>query len=304
MKILEPLKKLSVPKWSFPKLHIPTIKKTKNYLALHVGKSFIRLLGLGEDGQPLFPPYETIIEDGDHNKKVLALKDVVEKYGLRGYEVISALPVAEAILKLYKYPSTISQKDLKEAIDWVIKKEMSQIREETLHDHFILHGDKVLNVALVMARAESVNRLTNLIVSAGLKPAIVDYEVLAIVNYGIYHNLALPFSVLYIDYDYSILVTYSLSNISYSPIEWGYLEYTKNTGSYYSQELLEHFLAEVRNSIVINDIFNVYIAGVVLKDEVLVEYLLENIPILGLLDAGDLPPNFFVPYVLSLREMS
>jgi type IV pilus assembly protein PilM len=280
-------------------------KGAKNYLALQVGKSFIRILELGEDGKPVFQPQEIIFEDGDENKKLSALKKVMAEYGLKGHEVIASLPATDGILKLYKYPSKISQKDLNTAIDWVIKKEISQIKEETVYDYFILRGEDAISVALVLARAESVNRLTNLISSAGLKPEIIDYEVLAIVNYGIYHKLALPFSILYIDYDYSILLTYSPSNISYSVINWDYLGYSKKAGSSStSEELLESFLAEVRNLIVINDIFNVYIAGVALNNESFLEYILENLPILGLLDAGELPPNFFIPYTLSLREGS
>ncbi len=280
-------------------------KGAKNYLALQVGKSFIRLLELGEDGKPTFQPQEIIFEDGDENEKLSALKKIVAEYGLKGHRVIAALPATDGILKLNKYPSKISQKDLNTAIDWVIKRETSQIKEETTYDYFILRGEDAISVALVLARAESVNRLTNLISSAGLKPEIIDYEVLAIVNYGIYHKLALPFSILYIDYDYSILLTYSPSNISYSVIHWDYLGYSKRArSSSTSEELLESFLAEVRNLIVINDIFNVYVAGVALNNESFLEYILENLPILGLLDAGELLPNFFIPYTLSLREGS
>jgi len=297
MKLLERIRTLS-----FPSLKV---KRAKNYLALQVGKSFIRLLELGEDGKPIFQPQEIIFEDGDENKKLSALKKVMAEYGLQGHKVIASLPSTDGILKLNKYPSKISQKDLNNAIDWVIKKEISQIKEETVYDYFILRGEDAVSVALVLARAESVNRITNLISSAGLKPEIIDYEVLAIVNYGIYHKLALPFSILYIDYDYSILLTYSPSNISYSVIHWDYLEYSKEAGSFStSEELLESFLAEVRNLIVINDIFNVYVAGVGLGNESFLEYILENLPILGLLDAGELPPNFFIPYTLSLREGS
>ncbi len=238
-------------------------------------------------------------------KKLSALKKIVAEYGLQGHKVIAALPATDGILKLNKYPSKISQKDLNTAIDWVIKRETSQIKEETVYDYFILRGEDAISLALVLARAESVNRLTNLISSAGLKPEIIDYEVLAIVNYGIYHKLALPFSILYIDYDYSILLTYSPSNISYSVINWEYLGYSKEAGSSStSEELLESFLAEVRNLIVINDIYNVYIACVGLGNESFTEYILESLPILGLLDAGELPPNFFIPYTLSLREGS
>jgi len=279
------------------------VKRAKNYLALQVGKSFIRLLELGGDGKPIFQPREIIFENGDGNKKLTALKKIVAEYGLQGHRVIASLPATDGILKLYKYPSKISQKDLNSAIEWRIKSELTQIKEEATYDYFILHGKDALNLALVLARAESVNRLANLISSAGLKPEIIDYEVLAIVNYGIYHKLASPFSTLYIDYDYSILLTYNSSNISYSVINWDYLGYIKKAESHStSEELLENFIAEVRNLIVINDIFNVYVAGVALSNESFLDYILENLPILGLLDAGELPPNFFVPYILSLRE--
>ncbi|MFZ8784338.1 pilus assembly protein PilM [Thermocrinis sp.] len=291
MKLLERIRTLSF----FPS------KGAKNYLALHVGKSFIRLLELGKDEKPIFQPQEIIFEDGDENKKLSALKKIVAEYGLQGHKVIAALPATDGILKLYKYPSKISQKDLNSAIEWRIKSELTQIKEEATYDYFILHGEDTLNLALVLARAESVNRLANLISSAGLKPEIIDYEVLAIVNYGIYHKLALPFSILYIDYDYSILLTYSPSNISYSVIPWDYLGYSKKAGSS-SEGLLDNFVAEARNLIVINDILDVYIAGVVLNDQSFLDYILENLPILGLLDVGELPPNFFVPYILSLRE--
>ncbi len=297
MKLLERIRTLS-----FPSLKG---KGAKNYLALQVGKSFIMLLELGEDGKPIFQPQEIIFENGDENKKLSALKKIVAEYGLKGRRVIASLPATDGILKLYKYPSKISQKDLNSAIEWRIKSELTQIKEETVYDYFILRGEDAISVALVLARAESVNRLTSLISSAGLKPEIIDYEVLAIVNYGIYHKLALPFSILYIDYDYSILLTYRPSNISYSVIHWDYLEYIKKEGSSStSEELLENFIAEVRNLIVINDIFNVYVAGVILSNQSLLDYILESLPISGLLDTGELPPNFFIPYTLSLREGS
>jgi len=286
MKLLERIKKLS----------LPTLKKSKPQIALQVGQRFIRLLKSGE--KPSFPPQEVIFEDGDENKKITVLKDLVNKFGIQGEGVITCIPATDGMLKLYKYPSTISQKDLENAINWIVKKESAEIKEETVYDYFILRDEKVLNVALVMARAESVNRLANLIHSVGLKPEIVDYEVLAIANYGIYHKLSIPFSILYIDYDYSILLSYSSSNLVYSITHWSYWEYSKNN----DEELLESFLAEIRNLIVINDISNIYIAGVALADESFLERLLENLPVIGILDVGELPPNFFVPYILNIRE--
>ncbi len=288
MKLLDSIKKLS----------FPVLKRSKHRLALQVGQRFVRLLETTEGEKSSFPPQEMIFEDGDENRKIALLKDLVNKYKLHGEGVITCIPATDGILKLYKYPSTINQKDLENAISWIIKKELAQIKEEAVYDYFILRGEKVLGVALVMARAESVNKLTNLIRSIGLKPEIVDYEVLAIVNYGIYHKLSVPFSILYIDYDYSILLTYSISNLVYSVIHWSYWEYSKNK----NEDLLESFFAEVRNLIVINDISNVYAAGAALNNESFLERLLENLPVLGFLDAGELPPNFFIPYILSMRR--
>ncbi|WP_448587259.1 pilus assembly protein PilM [Thermocrinis sp.] len=288
MKLIDSIKRLS----------FPVFKRSKYHLALQVGQRFIRLLESAEEQKPSFPPQEIIFEDGDENKKINALKNLVNEYKLQGKSVITCLPATDGILKLYKYPSTINQKDLENAISWIIKRELAQIKEETVYDYFILKGEKILNVALVMARAESVNKLTNLIRSAGLKPDIVDYEILAIVNYGLYHKLSIPFSILYIDYDYSILLAYNTSNLGYSVIHWSYWEYSKNE----NQELLESFFAEVRNLIVINDISNVYAAGVALTNESFLEKLLENLPVLGFLDAGEFSPNFFIPNILSMRE--
>jgi len=283
---------------SIKKLSLPLLKKPKPRLALQVSQRFIRLLGNTEGRKSTFPPQEVIFEDGDENKKITVLKDLVNKFRIQGEGVITCIPATDGILKLYKYPSTINQKDLENAISWVIKRELAQIKEETVYDYFILRDDKILNVALVMARAESVNKLTDLIRSVGLRPEIVDYEILAIINYGIYHKLSIPFSTLYIDYDYSILLTYNTSNLGYSVIHWSYWEYSKNK----NEELLESFFAEVRNLIVINDISNIYAAGPALANESFLERLLENLPVLGFLDAGELPPNFFIPYILSIRE--
>jgi len=280
------------------KLNFPVLRRSKPQLALQIGQRFIRLLTASNDQNSSFPPQEVLFEDADEIKKVSALKDLVSKYRLQGKGVITCIPATDGILKLYKYPSTISQKDLENAISWIIKREIAQIKEDAVYDYFILRGDKLLSVALVMARAESVNKLADLIRSVGLTPEIIDYEILAIVNYGIYHTLPIPFSILYIDYDYSILTTYSISNLGYSVIHWSYWDYIKNK----NEDLLESFFAEVRNLIIINDMHNIYVAGVALSDEDFVENLLENLPVLGVLDAGKSPPSFFIPYILSIRE--
>ena len=102
MKVLDRIRTLSFPSFK--------VKGAKNYLALQVGKSFVRLLELGEDGKPIFQPQEIIFEDRDENKKLSALKKIVAEYRLQGHKVIATLPATDGIVKLYKYPSKISQR--------------------------------------------------------------------------------------------------------------------------------------------------------------------------------------------------
>ncbi|MGC8852243.1 MAG: pilus assembly protein PilM, partial [Hydrogenobacter sp.] len=154
-------------------------------------------------------------------------------------------------------------------------------------------------VVSVFAREEAVNNLKKFIESAGMELKILDYEVTTIINYGLYNKIATPFSVLYIDYGYVLLVTYSPLNVAYFVTHWDYTEYLK-TGD---EQSLENFFAEIRNILIINDLTNIYIAGPILSEEELLTRVLENLPILGLLDIEGLKPNFFIPYTLSLRGM-
>jgi type IV pilus assembly protein PilM len=87
--------------------------------------------------------------------------------------------------------------------------------------------------------------------------------------------------------------------VAYFVTPWDYTEYLKTR----DEPSLENFFAEIRNILIINDLTNIYIAGPILSEEELLTRVLENLPILGLLDIENLKPNFFIPYTLSLRGM-
>ncbi|SNZ14982.1 pilus assembly protein PilM [Hydrogenobacter hydrogenophilus] len=288
-------------KLTLPKLKLPTLRKTKVSLSVQITDRVLRMLDLNEEKKPIFD-LEVRWEGKSESEKLSILKTYVERYNLKDRAVISCLPVNDGLLKFYKYPATMSQKDLKHAIDWAVKRELSMIKEGTLHDYFVLEREKdAKNVVmlLVLAREEAVNNLKKLIESAGMRLKILDYEVITIINYGLYNKVAIPFSVLYIDYGYVLLVTYSPLNVAYFVTPWDYTEYLKTKDEHY----LENFFAEVRNILIINDLTNIYIAGPILSEEELLTRILENLPILGLLDIEGLKPNFFIPYTLSLRGM-
>ncbi|MEN3028036.1 MAG: hypothetical protein ABDH29_02195 [Aquificaceae bacterium] len=157
--------------------------------------------------------------------------------------------------------------------------------------------DKNVGVVLVLSRKETVENIRRLIEVPGLKLTVLDYEVVAIINYGLYHKLPIPFSILYVDYNYSILTTYSPTNISYYVTYWSFLEFLRSQ----EEESIESFFAEIRNIVVLNDLSSMYVAGPILAEEEMLTRIMENLPILGLLDIEGIKPNFFIPYTLSIR---
>lgn len=274
-------------------------KKTKSVIGLQINDKVIRLLELGRDKRLIGSPIEA---DAEGKDKASLLKELVQSYGLHGKAVSACVPVNDGLLKFYKYPTAMSRKDLMSAIEWSIKRELSAMKEETYYDYFVLEPrpeDKQLGVVLVLSRKETVENLRGIIESAGLKLHTLDYEVVAIVNYGLYHRLPIPFTILYVDYSYSILVTYSPTNLNYYVTYWSYKGFLKSG----DEESLESFFAEIRNIVVLNDLSSMYVAGPVLMEEEMLTKIMENLPILGLLDLEGVKPNFFIPYILSIRGM-
>ncbi|MFN3976447.1 MAG: type IV pilus biogenesis protein PilM [Aquificaceae bacterium] len=284
-----------------PNLKLPrlSLKSTaKSSIALHLTPSRIRLLGLKKkDKSPLFS--EELLSK---ENKAKALMDLVNKHNIKGQEVIACLSVNDGLMKFYTYPSTLSKKDLKNSIEWAIKREILTLKEELYYDYYVLDSfpdPKKVGVVAVMARKETIEGVKKLVESTGLKLKTLDYEVVAIINYGLYHKLPLPFSILHVDYDYSILVTYSSSSISYYVDQWSLAEYLENR----NEEALESFTSEIMNLVVLNDITSLYIAGPVLLYEDVVARIMENVPIFGLLDLEGIPSSFLIPYSLCIRGL-
>ena len=276
--------------------------KTKTGLSVYITDKLLRVLELDKDRKPVFEPVEVFWEHESESGKLKMLSKIVETNRLKGKDVISCITADEGILKFQKFPVAMSKKDLSDAIDWYIKSETQQIREETISDHFFLEkepDDKYIKVIITIARKNSVDRLINTLKSVGLNPKIIDYEIVAIINYGLINKLPPPFSILYIDYHESILTYYAKNAVSYNKIDFNY-KYYKETKE---ASLLDNFLIEVRNLLVINEISNVYLAGPIIGDELTLENIMMNLPVLGILDLEHAPPAFFIPYVLSLRGL-
>lgn len=281
---------------------VRALKRTKTGLSIYLNDKLLRVLEIDREKKPLFEPVEVFWEHESEEERRKILSKVVETNRLKGKEVVSCITVDEGILKFQKFPIAMPKKDLMEAIDWYIKSETQKIKEETIYDYYFLEkepDDKYIRVVITIARKSSVDRLINTLKEAGLKPKVIDYEIVAIINYGLYNKLPPPFAILYIDYHEGILTYYAKNSVSYNKIDFNY-RYYKDTED---PALLDTFLIEVRNLLVINEISNVYLAGPVISDELTLENIMVSLPVLGILDLEYVPPTFFIPYILALRGL-
>lgn len=277
-------------------------KKTKTGVSVYLTDKVFRVLELGADRKPIFEPVELVFEHETDEEKSKVITNVIDKHKLRGKEVVTCLTADEGMLKFQKFPIAMAKKDLMEAIDWYIKSETQQIKEETIYDYYFLEkepDDKYIRVVITIARKNSVDKLKENLKRFGLTPKIIDYEIVDIINYGLMNKLPLPFSILYIDYYEAVLTYYSKGAISYNKIEFNYKRFKEDMDT----TLLDTFLIEVRNLLVINEISNVYLAGPIIADEETLENIMMNLPVLGILDLENVPPAFFIPYVLSVRGL-
>ncbi|HIQ31708.1 MAG TPA: pilus assembly protein PilM [Aquifex aeolicus] len=276
-------------------------KRKKVALSVYMTDKVLRVLGLDRAKRPLFDPIEVFWENESYEEKVKILSRVVETNGLKGEKVISCIPANEGILKLHRFPTAMTKKDLMEAIEWQVRTETQKIKEETIHDYYFLEesDEKYVRVVMIIARGSSVKRLTEILEKAGLKPEVVDYEINAIINFGLYNRLSSPFSILYVDYHEGVLTYYSKDSISYNKTDFNYLLYRETKDN----QLLNAFLVDIRNQLVINEISNIYLAGPIISDESTLETVMTSLPVMGILDLERVSPAFFIPFILSVRYM-
>ncbi len=297
MKLTMPQIKVSFPKLN--KLKLPSLGGKKGLsLSVYITDNFVRILELDSNKKPVFEPVEYEWTGKRDDEKKVILKQLAERNGLVGREVISCLTARDGILKVQRYPASMPKKDMMDALNWYIHSETGQIKEETVYDYYLNpSSDKYVQALVTIARKSTVDRLKEMLEAAGFKPRVIDYELIAIINYGLYKDMPVPFAILYIDKHSTMLVYYSEASVSFNEISFDF----KTAAT--DPVILNQFVIEVRNMLVINEISSVYLAGAVLENQDILDEVMSNLPVLGLLDLEDLPSSFFVPYTLSIRGM-
>lgn len=271
----------------------------KTSLSLHITPDFLRILEVDKEGVPTFEPIEINLFGKKEEEKLEMLKDNVLKLGLKGRVAHTCITAKNGILKVHKFPATLSKKDLQEAIETFIRVEKENIKEDSIYDYYIWDSQdkKFKIITLVIVRKLFFDNLKKLIEGAGLKLGIVDYEVSTIVNGGFLFNLRKPFAILYVDLHESVFVYYTGQSIVYNLSNFSLKEYLETK----EDLLLKEFFEEVNNLLLVNEVNALYLAGKAIEYDELLEKLLSNLPILSPLEPSHMTASFFVSYALCIR---
>ena len=293
IEVLERLKKISVPSILGGGV--------KTSLSVYISNEVLRILELNKERKPTFKPIEEIWEGKSQEEKKSILKKYVELLNLKGRQVNTCILAKHGILKTQRFPGILSKKNLEEAVKTFIEVEKRNIKEESIYDYYVIEtpDKKYKIVVLVIVRKSAYDFIEKTFEEVGLKPKIVDYEITALINGGLIFGLHPPFSILYVDYHESIFVYYTGSNITYNILNFTLKDYLENK----DETLLDEFALEVRNLLTVNEVNAIYLAGKIIEENTVLDYVMTNLPVLNLLEPEGLKASFFIPYILSVRGL-
>ena len=105
-----------------------------------------------------------------------------------------------------------------------------------------------------------------------------------------------PFAILYTDYTKIVLLAYQEGRIIYEIFPFFFSE-----DLIQSSEDLNMLIWDIRNYIVLNDINNIFLGGLIVEYGNLTEYFLERLPIFGIISSKKVPDRFSLIYTLAER---
>lgn len=163
---------------------------TTPIMGLDISSSAIKLMELSKKGdqirvdrcvlEPLEPG--VVVERNIINRErvVSAIKDLISKNRISSKKVCVAIPSSASITKIIKMNSDLSDKEIGSEIELEAEKYIPYALDEINLDYTVLgpvDGDESLvNVLLAVSKMENVDNLEQIIIEAGLIPAIVDIE--------------------------------------------------------------------------------------------------------------------------------
>ncbi len=173
------------------------IFKTNNLVGLDIGSSSVKVVQLKRTGEQLSLinlaleeiPLE-VQEEADADVKNDLVADIVKKmfkeHNIHTKDVVTSLPGDDAIVRYVKLPF-MSDEELKNVISYEAEQYIPLAIDQVVLDFDRLgeieeDGQKKLEILLVAAKEEIVDRHLDLLKRAGLNPMVIDVDSFALSN--------------------------------------------------------------------------------------------------------------------------
>ncbi len=272
---------------------------------------FYRGLALNQNLTPLFNPIEKKYNEELLIEKVLKefgseLENLREKYNLDFEEFLfgTYIPTRYGFTKIYKFPKVLTGDELIQAIELYIQEDIAENfagKESDMmytYDFLKSEGEDAHKVLVVVISGEIVRKYQTWAETLNINLDVISYEPICLINFGLAKNLVQPFTIIYTDINKILIVSFQKEKILYE--EFSYILSPET----FDEELLNLIIWDIRNYIVLNDLDNIYIAGLVVEHKAILEQFLEKLPIIGILSLNSLPERFALLYTLGERLLN
>jgi len=286
---------------------LPKRRKTKNVFTFYADTTFYRILSFNHDYKTLIEPVEkTYVEEVPLEDKLMEISDYVnrikEKIPLKNLSFGTYIPSQQGLLRLYTFPGNLKKKEVLQALSLYIQQEIAETYREknVIYSYAFLDrkGDEPYRVLVAIVEKEPIDMLLSWAESLGIHLDIISYEPTCLINLGFLKNLPQPFSILYTDLNKILLLSFQKDRILYEVFP--YLFSTEST----FEDTLNMLIWDIRNYIVLNDLTNLFLAGIVVEYEHITQYFLERLPIFGIISINKFPDRYSLLYTLGERLLN
>jgi len=312
MRIIDKLPFISPPQdryTLFSSISIPSVrKKNQQVFSFAIDSPFYRGLGFDKSYKPFIKPFEKIFpEDTPIDELFQHFEEELKKYVNNNLlnpkvKIGTYIPTKYGLLKTYSFPRTLKKSEFLQSIELYIEQDISEhfSNTEVIYTYSILEGnkDEPYRVLVVIVERDFVLKIENLLHKFNLKADLISYEPICVVNLGLLKRLPQPFSILYTDINKILLVSFYKNHISYESFSFLF------TGEKPNEDLLNLILWDIRNYIVLNNLNNIYLAGIVTEYEDITSIFLERLPIFGIITIDKFPNRFALTYTLGERLLN
>lgn len=316
MRLIDKLPFLEPPKEKYSllpplnKLNIPFLgKKEKIVFPFVVDTVFYRGICFNNKYQILLKPFEKVYpEETTFEEVLMHFKEELRELTAQKPKLFTNtsfgtyIPAQFGLVKIYTFPKGIKKSELIQSIELYIQEEISGNfpHTEVLYSYDILdrNENEPYRVLVTIVESEIVRKIEEVFEAVGLKLDVISYEPVCVINLGLLKGLPEPFTILYTERNKILIVSYRRDNIIYETFSYLFSE------DKITEDLLNLIIWDIRNFIVLNDIGNIYLAGIVTEYEHLTEFFLEKLPIFGIVSIDKFSERYALTYILGERLLN